>query len=263
MIRTARDIRPGEAVLLTIATPATLSRVSVRAFGRDWPVFRDDRGRWSVLVGIDLETKPGVYSAAIAGGAAPMKYAVVVRPRTFRTRRLSVDPNLVNPPADERERIDRESRELDRIWASSADERLWTAAFVAPVPDPANSAFGTRSIFNGELRSPHAGADFLSPAGRPVKAPNAGRVVLAAPRYFSGNTVVIDHGLGLFSLLAHLSEIEVKVGDRVAAGDVVGKVGATGRATGPHLHWAVRVNGARVDPLSLLYVVGQRPAARR
>jgi hypothetical protein len=262
VIRTARVISPGEAILLTIAAPARLTQVSVRAFGREWPAFRDDAGRWSVLVGIDLEAKPGVYSAVIAGGAAPMKYPLVVRPRTFPTRRLTVDPDLVNPPAEARERIDRESRELDRIWQASADERLWTTAFVPPVPDPANSAFGTRSVFNGELRSPHTGADFLSPAGRPVKAPNAGRVVLAASRYFSGNTVVIDHGLGLFSLLAHLSEIDVKAGDRVAAGDVVGKVGATGRVTGPHLHWAVRVNGARVDPLSLLYVVGQRAAAR-
>ena len=127
-----------------------------------------------------------------------------------------------------------------------------------PVPDVANSAFGTHSVFNGKPTSQHTGADFLSPSGRPVEAPNAGRVVIAGPRYFSGNTVVIDHGQGLFSVLAHLSEIDVAVGDSVAAGRVVGKVGATGRVTGPHLHWAVRLNGARVDPLSLLDVVGAR-----
>jgi murein DD-endopeptidase MepM/ murein hydrolase activator NlpD len=127
------------------------------------------------------------------------------------------------------------------------------------VPDEANSSFGTRSIYNGQPRSPHSGADFLSPAGRPVKAPNAGRIVLAASQYFTGNTVIIDHGLGLFSLLAHLSEIDVELGDTVAPGDVVGKVGATGRVTGPHLHWTVRVNNARVDPLSLLYVLGESP----
>ena len=127
---------------------------------------------------------------------------------------------------------------------------------IRPVPDEANSSFGTRSVYNGEARSPHGGTDFLSPTGRPIKAPAAGRVVLAGPQYFSGNTVIIDHGLGLFSLLAHMSEIDVKAGDRVTAGDVIGKVGATGRVTGPHLHWTVRLNNTRVDPLSLLYAVG-------
>ena len=128
-----------------------------------------------------------------------------------------------------------------------------------PVPDEANSAFGTRSILNGEPRSPHGGADFISPTGTPIKAPNAGRVVLAEDLYYTGNTVVLDHGLTLFSLFAHLSESNVKVGDTVAAGDVVGKVGATGRVTGPHLHWTVRINGARIDPLSLLAVMSETP----
>ena len=124
------------------------------------------------------------------------------------------------------------------------------------MPDPANSAFGTRSILNGQPRSPHSGADFRSAAGTPIKAPNAGRVVLAGDRYFTGNTVIIDHGLGLFSLFAHLSEVSVKEGDSVQSGEVVGKVGATGRVTGPHLHWSVRLSGARVDPLSLLAALG-------
>jgi murein DD-endopeptidase MepM/ murein hydrolase activator NlpD len=124
------------------------------------------------------------------------------------------------------------------------------------VPQPANSAFGTRSVFNGKPRNAHGGADFLSPGGTPVHAPNAGRVVVARNLYFAGNSVVIDHGAGLFSQLAHLSEMDVAEGDRVEAGQVVGRVGATGRVTGPHLHWAVRAAGARVDPLSLLAVLG-------
>jgi murein DD-endopeptidase MepM/ murein hydrolase activator NlpD len=167
-----------------------------------------------------------------------------------------VDPDLVHPPPEAELRVEQEAKHLRELWSHSAPQRLWSGPFVQPVPDPANSAFGTRSIYNGEPRSPHAGADFLSPTGRPVKAPNAGRIVLADPQYFSGNTVIIDHGLGLFSLLAHLSQIDVKAGDTVAAGDVIGKVGATGRVTGPHLHWTVRDNNARVDPLSLLYVLG-------
>jgi murein DD-endopeptidase MepM/ murein hydrolase activator NlpD len=112
--------------------------------------------------------------------------------------------------------------------------------------------FGVLSIYNGETRSRHSGADFLSPAGTPIAAPAAGRVLLAQDLYFTGNTVIVDHGLGLFSLFAHLSAIEVADGAAVAAGDLVGKVGSTGRVTGPHLHWTVRLGGARVDPLSLL-----------
>src|SRR5439155_9005000 len=130
-----------------------------------------------------------------------------------------------------------------------------------PVAEPANSAFGTRSVFNGKPRNAHSGADFLSPAGTPIHAPNAGRIAVARSLYFSGNTVIIDHGLGLFSLLAHLSAIDVREGDQVEAGQVLGRVGATGRVTGPHLHWAVRAGDARVDPLALLALLG-RPGRR-
>ena len=247
---TARAIRPGEVVVLTVR--GATAPISVHAFGSDWPAFAAGDHSSRVLIGIDLGTKPGHYDVAVTSGESRTSYPLVVSARQFPTRRLSVDPALVNPPPEAQERIDRESRELAAIWQASPAERLWHAAFVRPVPDAANSAFGTHSIFNGEPKSQHAGADFLSPSGRPVRAPNAGRVVIAGDRYFSGNTVVIDHGQGLFSLLAHLSAIDVKPGDLVAAGAVVGKVGATGRVTGPHLHWAVRLHGARVDPLSLL-----------
>jgi murein DD-endopeptidase MepM/ murein hydrolase activator NlpD len=179
--------------------------------------------------------------------------------KKFPTRRLSVDEAFVNPPESARARIDAESKETAAIFAASASSRLWTT-FVRPVPQPANSAFGTRSVFNGQPRNAHGGADFLSPAGTPILSPNAGRVVVARLLYFSGNTVIIDHGLGMFSMLAHLSAFDVHEGDRVAAGDRLGLVGATGRVTGPHLHWAVRAGGARVDPLSVLEVLGPKPA---
>jgi murein DD-endopeptidase MepM/ murein hydrolase activator NlpD len=251
----ARSIAPGEVALITVTAPDDLA-VSVRGFDREWPVYLDGPGRWRALVGIDLETKPGRYDLIVGVGEGTVHRPLNVEPRAFPTRRLTVDPNLVHPPPEMQARVDREARELRDIWDHPGPQRLWTTPFVRPVPDDANSAFGTRSIYNGEPRSPHTGADFLSPAGRPVEAPNAGRIVLAAPLYFTGNTVIIDHGLGLFSLFAHLSKIDVKTGDRVAAGDVVGNVGATGRVTGPHLHWTVRLNNARVDPLSLLYAVG-------
>jgi murein DD-endopeptidase MepM/ murein hydrolase activator NlpD len=216
-----------------------------------------------VLLGIDLETKPGTYTVRVSAGAQHTDERLVVARRTFPTRRLTVDPAFVNPPPEALPRIEKEREELQRVWSHPAATRLWSGAFVRPVPQPANSAFGTRSILNGEPRSPHSGADFPSPAGTPVEAPNSGRVVLAADQYFTGNTVVIDHGLGLFSLFAHLSEIDVKAGDTVKTGEIVGKTGATGRVTGPHLHWTVRANGARVDPLSLLFVLGGPAGARQ
>ena len=186
-----------------------------------------------------------------------MTYDLVVEARRFATRRLQVDAAMVNPPAALSARIQQEAAELGRLWDQSAAEQLWTGPFVRPVPDQANSIFGTRSIFNGERRSPHSGTDFLSPAGTPIKAPNGGRVLLARNLYFTGNTLVIDHGLGLLSLFAHLSAFAVHEGDVVSTGQIVGNVGATGRVTGPHLHWAVRANGSRVDALSLLAVLGQ------
>jgi murein DD-endopeptidase MepM/ murein hydrolase activator NlpD len=257
----ARAVRAGEVLLVTVTAAPADAPVRIRAFERDWPVYAVDRGRWRALVGIDLDTRAGRYHVFVTTNAARADHPLDVRPRTFPTRRLTVDPDLVNPPAEMRERIDRETRELNEIWRALSADRLWSAV-VRPVPDEANSAFGTRSIYNGEARSPHTGADFLSPAGRPVKAPAGGRVVLAGARYFTGNTVVIDHGMGLFSLLAHLSEIDVQSGATVATGDVVGKVGATGRVTGAHLHWTVRLNGARVDPLSWLWVAGSAPDAQ-
>jgi murein DD-endopeptidase MepM/ murein hydrolase activator NlpD len=158
----------------------------------------------------------------------------------------------VNPPASEIPRIERERAQLEKLWETWTPEKLWDGAFVAPVPEPANSAFGTRSILNGEPRSPHGGADFPSAAGTPIKAPNAGRVVVADALYFTGNTVVVDHGLGLYSLFAHMTEMNVHTDDAVKTGEVLGTVGSTGRVTGPHLHWAVRLNGARVDPVALI-----------
>jgi murein DD-endopeptidase MepM/ murein hydrolase activator NlpD len=211
---------------------------------------------WEALVGIDLDVRPGTYTVDVTAGAARASYHLLVSPRTFHTRRLTVDEAFVTPPKSEQARIDREAALLADTWKAPADERLWNGAFVRPVTEPANSAFGTRSVFNGKPRNAHGGADFLSPAGTPIHAPNAGRVVVARSLYFSGNTVIIDHGLGLFSLLAHLSAIDVHEGDRITTGQVVGKVGATGRVTGPHLHWTVRAAGARVDPLSLLAVLG-------
>ena len=256
----ARADQPGELLVLTLTTPTHAEALTVRAFDRDATAFQVDASTWRALVGIDLETPAGRYPVSITARSGGLTQhattSIVVTRRRFPTRRLQVEPAFVSPPPDVQRRIAREAEDLDRAWKQSAPSRLWSGAFMPPVPGPATSAFGSRSIFNGQPRSPHSGGDFLSPAGTPVHAPNAGRVVMARDLYFTGNVVVLDHGLGLFSLLAHLSTIDVHEGDSVVAGQRVGLVGATGRVTGPHLHWAVRVGGARIDPLSLLAVLG-------
>jgi murein DD-endopeptidase MepM/ murein hydrolase activator NlpD len=263
----SRSQRPGELVVLSIALAEASDQVRVRAFDHDIAAYRVGDRAWCALVGIDLDVKPGSYPIAVVAGADARTISadmpLVVERRVFRTRRLTVKDAFVTPSPAEQARIEADARLLSDIWASAPHERHWTGAFVRPVPGAANSAFGTRSVFNGQPRNPHGGADFLSGAGTPVHAPNAGRVVVARDLYFSGNTVVIDHGLGLFSLLAHLSAIDVREGDEVVGDQVVGLVGATGRVTGPHLHWAVRAGDARVDPLSLLALLGQPEASQK
>jgi murein DD-endopeptidase MepM/ murein hydrolase activator NlpD len=254
----ARSIQPGELVVLTMTLPGPADVVQLHAFNREIPVYRVDAVTWRALIGIDLGVRPGTYLASVQAISKPRllqaTYSLKVLSRQFPVRVLKVDPALVNPPPEMEARIVREAAELERLWQSST-ERLWSGPFVPPVPSTVASHFGARSVFNGQARSPHSGADFPSPIGAPVAAPNAGRVVLARDLYFSGNTVILDHGLGLFSLLAHLSVIGVHEGDSVATGQEIGKVGATGRVTGPHLHWGVRTGGARVDPLSVLAVL--------
>jgi murein DD-endopeptidase MepM/ murein hydrolase activator NlpD len=259
VVETARSVQPGEVVVLTVNSTAVVTGLRVRAFDRTLVPFRVDDRSWRVLVGIDLDVKPGPHVVAIdadtSEGPTAVAHTLRVTAKTFPTRRLTVAERYVNPPPAVLKRIGDEAGRLNRIWAGSAGTQLWTTPFVAPVPQAANSAFGSRSVFNGQPRSPHGGADFPSPAGTPVKAPSAGRIVLADNLYYTGNTVVIDHGLGLVSLFAHLSKLDVSQDDTVVAGNVIGLVGATGRVTGPHLHWTVRADGARVDPLSVLAVL--------
>jgi murein DD-endopeptidase MepM/ murein hydrolase activator NlpD len=258
-----RALQPGELVVVTIAATgaSAIDAVTVHAFGRDVPAFETGDGTWRAIAGLDLDTKPGPatvdVTATVDGRSVQATRDCRILTKTFPTRRLRVAPDYVNPPPDILARIQRDAALLERTWAATSPTRLWNGPFVRPVPQRANSAFGTRSIFNGEPRSPHSGADFLSPAGTPVHAPNTGRVLVAENLYFTGNTVVVDHGLGLLSLFAHLSRMDVEPDEMVATGQVLGAVGSTGRVTGPHLHWTLRAGGARVDPLSLLALLGR------
>ena len=253
----ARDVYPGEIVVLEVRPSEDPVTLSATAFGNSVQFFRSSNDVWAALLGIDLTTEPGSYDVSVRataqdGHVTQETYALSVGQKDFPTRRLNVDPSFVSPPSEVIERIQREARQLDEIFTTATDERLWRGGFLRPVPGDSTSSFGRRSVFNGQPRSPHSGTDFRAAEGTSIKAPNAGMVVLAAELYFSGNVVIIDHGWGLYSYFAHLSSIYMSEGDSVDQGTVVGEVGATGRVTGPHLHWTVRLNDARVDPLALM-----------
>jgi murein DD-endopeptidase MepM/ murein hydrolase activator NlpD len=250
-------LHPGDVTLVVVAAPETPRSIDGDAFGRAIPFWPADvPGEWHALVGIGLDTPAGTYDLTVTatsptGVTGTARLPLRIQDKAFATRQLRVASRFVDPPAGESERIAKEAALLASLF-TPATERLWRGPFVPPVPGNATSSFGRVSVFNGEPRGRHQGADFSASTGTPIRAPNAGRVVLAMDLYFSGNTVVLDHGAGLYSLFAHLSRIDVKDGGLVATGDVLGAAGATGRVTGPHLHWAVRLGGQSVDPLSLM-----------
>jgi murein DD-endopeptidase MepM/ murein hydrolase activator NlpD len=257
----ARSLQPGEVVLVTVDSPKPLLTAGGTVFGRSFPLFRDEATDvWQGLVGIDPEAAAGTYKIRIRcdssdGTALEGEDVFQVRSKIFPTRRLTVEERYVTPPAETEARIRMESRLVEEIFSVLNPRRIWNGPFVSPVHAPPTSSFGRRTVLNGKPRSPHWGTDFTADTGTPVVAPNSGKIVLAADLYFSGKTVIIDHGMGLFSFLAHLSRVDVHEGEMVKIGSQVGLVGATGRVTGPHLHWTVRLNGVRVDPLSLIAVL--------
>jgi hypothetical protein len=226
---------------------------------------------WFALAGTDVEAPLGPstlhITAHLKGQAADLTQNVEIHAAHYRTGTLTVAPKFVEPPPEAQKEIEEEGKLKAKVFASSSNVPLWEGDFHAPVPAQATDSFGTRRMFNGKLASIHKGADFHAAAGTPVHASNDGIVVLARPLYFEGNCVIIDHGLGLYTLSMHFSRIDVKEGQHVKTGDQIGLSGATGRVTGPHLHWAVRWQGAYLDPVKLLHLNlslnGQNAAAPR
>jgi murein DD-endopeptidase MepM/ murein hydrolase activator NlpD len=213
-------------------------------------------------LGVDLEKAPGSYELKVtAENAAGEKIVcsgkIAVRAGKFATERLQVGKQFVEPSPEQIKRADEERQRLREIFDQVTPERLWNGKFRVPLDGvTSGSNFGKRRILNGNPGSPHGGADLPGATGTPVHAAQRGRVVVADELFFAGNTVVLDHGLGIYTLYGHLSEISAKVGDILEAGDVLGKVGATGRVTGPHLHWGLTVERARVNPLQIVKLLG-------
>ena len=211
---------------------------------------------WFALAGVDVEAASGssVLRVVIGSGkdSIDLSRTVEIHPAHYRTGALTVSPKFVEPGPEALKQIEADSKLKAKVFAASAPEPLWSGNFRAPVVAPPTDSFGTRRVFNGKLASIHKGMDFRAATGTPVRAGNSGVVVLARPLYYEGNCVIVDHGLGLWTISMHLSRIDVKEGQHVAAGELLGLSGATGRVTGPHLHWAVRWQDAYLDPAKLL-----------
>jgi murein DD-endopeptidase MepM/ murein hydrolase activator NlpD len=247
----------GQAIALRQAHEEGLAAVEIAWQQRQVPFVRRG-GEWLTVIGVDLDTRAGVYDAELRlrfddGREAARTQPIEVQSRDFPTTELNVAPGYVELSPENQERAARESREIAAVYATLTPEAYWQEPFASPIPGAEGGRnFGHRRIFNGAPRAPHSGADLKAATGTEIFASNAGRVVLAKELFFSGNAVFLDHGLGVYSTYLHLSEILVEPGERVARGQLVGRAGATGRVTGPHLHWGVRILDARVDPFSLL-----------
>ena len=240
-----------------LSGPKTAPGTVVRWDGKDLDVCGRGAEEWPPLAdacwyAFDLDAKAGSAIVWRQRGGRREEATVTLTAYPYPTQRLTVDERKVHPRKEDLARIERESAAVAKLWQIAGPARF-TLPLATPLAKlPTGGRFGARRIFNGEARSPHSGADYAAPVGTPVLAPADGTVVLAADHFFSGKSVFLHHGGGLFSMSFHLSAIEVKTGDEVRRGQRIGAVGATGRVTGPHLHFGLRWHGARVDPSQLL-----------
>lgn len=251
-------VRPGAIVPMMIQSPVSLAGVEAVVSGERFPLIRTSAGKYIALVGIDLGMDDPVYrvefSLHMKGRATlyRMEGDLKVQRVEFDSQTLSFPTGMVDLTGGILKRVRRDSGRLRSALARRTGERYWNKPFVMPANGRISTRFGVRRILNGKPRSPHSGIDIAAPVGTPIAAANRGEVVLAAPLLLSGNTVVVDHGWGLLTVYAHMNSISVREHQLVDRGDTLGRVGATGRATGPHLHFGAFLRGAKVDPEQLL-----------
>ncbi len=251
----------GGPLLFEVKAPAKLDSLSGTWLGHQLTFSYDAATRtWFSFAGVSLDAAPGKYTLELSGTraaeAAPLTVSrqfAVARAKYPRIRvALSVEKKFTEPTPEQVKQIEEGQAIKKEYLARVTPEREWDGKFSAPADAAISDVFGSVRVFNGVAQSPHQGLDFRVPTGTPVAAMNSGTVLLARPLYFEGNFVVIDHGQGLLTLYLHLSEFKVKEGDAVKRGDIIGLSGGTGRATGPHLHVAVRWQGTYLDPARLL-----------
>ena len=235
---------PGGVAVVALGSEAQAP--TARYQGKPVLVVREEGKRWIAIVGIPLKSQPGPHQLQVSDGRT---LGFTVGTKHYREQHIKLkNSRQVNPLAEDMTRINRELAEQTRAYQTFSPTQPSNLLFDKPVEGPLSSPFGLRRFFNGEERNPHSGLDFAVGAGTPIKAPAAGKVILIGNYFFNGNTVFVDHGQGLISMFCHMSKVDVKLGQSLPRGGIVGRVGATGRATGPHMHWNVSLNDARVDP---------------
>jgi murein DD-endopeptidase MepM/ murein hydrolase activator NlpD len=252
----------GTPVLLRVTTPTPMRALSGNWLGHEIAFnFEPSSKTWFALAGVSLETKPGFYplelhaeavSQQSAGGAISFEKEIRVERQRYPRVLLKVPARYTAPSPEDQREIEQDKETKAEAFKTLSAEREWEGSFSAPVDAAISDVFGVERVFNGSVQSTHQGLDFRVPSGTSVAAVNRGRVILAQPLFFEGNCVVIDHGQGLLTLYLHLSKFLVKEGDEVSKGQAIGLSGGTGRATGPHLHLAVRWQGIYLDPQALL-----------
>jgi murein DD-endopeptidase MepM/ murein hydrolase activator NlpD len=250
----ARVIHQGELSLIRIHVESKEPPL-VTWMGKEVHLVQNpEKTDWVGFLGVDLTAAPGRKDVVVKmpDSDPEQRLEMEIQEKDYGVRNLTLPKNMVDLDDETLVRVRKESAVKNALWEAKPSNPFWESAFMKPIPGEVIGPFGRRSVINGQPRSPHTGVDLRGKKGTPIKAINDGRVVLTCDHFFSGRSVVIDHGGGIQSMYFHMDEIQVQQGEMVEKGTIIGSVGSTGRATGPHLHWGVRVNGARVDPSQLI-----------
>jgi murein DD-endopeptidase MepM/ murein hydrolase activator NlpD len=253
-----KGVKQGDVNLVKVTGPSALKSIHGEFQGKRFSLDPGEKqGTFEALIGVDLDSKPGKYELKVGatggdGKAYSKSLQLRVEKAGFAVQKLSLPKSQVDLDPKTLERVNQESKRVRNLFQGVREEKLWKGPFSRPLGGVVSGAFGVRRIINGQTKNPHAGIDLQAEAGAPVAACNSGIVALVDELFFSGKTVILDHGWGLYSMYFHLSEAGVSAGDQLRTGDTLGRVGSTGRSTGPHLHWGMIIRGARVDPFSFL-----------
>jgi murein DD-endopeptidase MepM/ murein hydrolase activator NlpD len=255
--------KQGDVLLVTVPLNDPTATLTGRLLTRTIAFFRTPTG-YASLVGIDMEDPPGPHELTVEinteGEVRRLSYNVLVIKQKFPSQHLTLPKDQVDLDEASLIRVKAEQQQVRSVLEVVSADRLWNGGFIEPLTGTITGAFGRLRIINGQVKNPHNGEDISAPLGSDVVAIGDGLARLTVDHFFSGKGLFVDHGLGLYSMYFHLNDVLVQDGARVTKGQVIGKVGASGRATGPHLHWAVRINGARVNPYALLKLTFDPPA---
>lgn len=243
------EIHPGDAFLVKVKDTGTLPEASFKARNLLFSEWGD--GCYVAIGAVGLKTRPGTYNIIIKAGKEKSKVSLNVKPAKFPVIRITLPEKKVFLSPEDLERAEQEERLLMSIW-QKISEKLWDGSFIYPIENELSTQFGTKRIINKKKISVHGGLDMRGKEGDEIRASNSGNVILAEGLFFGGNTIILDHGHGIYTIYMHLSEFNIKQGDAVSKGDIIGFVGSTGRSSGPHLHFGVKVFDISVNPVTFL-----------